>query len=78
MDDVRKGLLGAVAVVADVEGPVVHGCASCRGIGGGGSPFSGGPCGRADIVDMHGVDAEAGAPEPFHLLLQLLVHPREA
>lgn len=43
-----------------------------------GRPFGGRPGGGADVVDMDGIHAQRFAPQPFHLLADVLVHPRDA
>ena len=43
-----------------------------------GCPFGGRPGGGADVVDVDRVDAQRFAPEPFHLLADVLVDPRDA
>lgn len=80
VEQAREFFLGQVAVVGDVEGHVVHFLFLCGSGGGGvqGCPLRGRPGGGADVLDVHRVHAQGFAPQPFHLLADVLVHPRDA
>lgn len=71
-EDRGECALGSIAAVDDVEGTV-----GFRVVGGRGAPLGRGPGGRADVLDVDGVDAEVFAPEPFHFLALSLIDAGE-
>ena len=77
-DDLREHQLGCVAVVREIEDATRGAREGWGGRWRARDEGGGEPGGFAGVADVHGVDAQLFAVEPFHFFLLCLVHSCQA